>query len=306
MSSILAAERFPIERFDEIANHPGDFRLLERIPITVPEATQPSRLPVVLTATQSDDHVKQLVMLDTETTGVSPFTDQIIELGMVRASYSANRGVLLSIDRIYDELEAPERPIPSAITKLTGITDEMVSGKRLDEDGVLSFMNGKPLVLAHNAGFDRPFFERRFPHLKDLFWACTQQEVDWNALGAPSRKQEVLALSRGWFYDAHRASTDCLAMLWLLHVVPGALKMLLESARQPSIKLIVRGNSFDVKDQLKEKGARFEQIGNDKYWYLMVGSDREAEELTSYVQRLNPMLRVDRVMFTARNRYKSK
>jgi hypothetical protein len=46
------------------------------------------------------------------------------------------------------------------VTALTGITDEMVAGQRIDEAVVSAFVKDAVIVIAHNAGFDRKFAER--------------------------------------------------------------------------------------------------------------------------------------------------
>ena len=60
-------------------------------------------------------------------------------------------------------LEDPHCPIPDAITELTGITEEMVRGKRIDDARVAALLAEASLIVAHNASFDRPFIERRLP-----------------------------------------------------------------------------------------------------------------------------------------------
>ena len=94
------------------------------------------------------------VVFDTETTGFYAGVDQMIEIGAVKIK----NGEI--IDR-FDELIDPHRPIPSKITELTFITDEMVSGKD-DEETVtkrfLEWAEDLPMV-AHNAKFDISFMK---------------------------------------------------------------------------------------------------------------------------------------------------
>lgn len=92
------------------------------------------------------------VVFDTETTGFYAGVDQMIEIGAVKIQ----NGEI--IDR-FDELIDPHRKIPSKITELTFITDEMVAGKD-DEQTVtkrfLEWVGDLPMV-AHNAKFDISF-----------------------------------------------------------------------------------------------------------------------------------------------------
>ncbi len=92
------------------------------------------------------------VVFDTETTGFYAGSDQLIEIGAVKIC----NGKI--IDR-FDELIDPRRPIPKKITELTFITDEMVKGKRSEEEVTKSFLEwcGNLPLVAHNAKFDISF-----------------------------------------------------------------------------------------------------------------------------------------------------
>ena len=75
-------------------------------------------------------------------------------------------------------------PPPEAIT-VHHITDEMVKGKRFDDTAVAQLLEGVSLVIAHNAKFDRPFLETRFPLFIKTPWACSIRDVAWRDAGYP-------------------------------------------------------------------------------------------------------------------------
>ena len=89
---------FPLNRFQEISERPEDFRLIERIPLN--RNLVEKRLPLKLTNAIEGERVHQVVFLDTETTGIEHGFDKIIELGLVKATYSFDRRILLSIDTV--------------------------------------------------------------------------------------------------------------------------------------------------------------------------------------------------------------
>jgi ATP-dependent DNA helicase DinG len=94
-------------------------------------------------------------VVDIETTGYDPNRDHIIEIA---AAIMQGPEIVGTFSALVDPLV----PIPSEITKLTGITDEMIAGQSSVEAAVfrlVEFIGGRDIV-AHNAAFDRSFIER--------------------------------------------------------------------------------------------------------------------------------------------------
>ena len=195
------------------------------------------------------------VILDVETTGLDKDNDKIIELGLIAFEFN-KEGKLYSICESHDFYEDPGVPIPEEITKLTGIRDEDVKGKKIDDGVIADILSDVVLVIAHNANFDRPFCEKRFPIFKDLHWACTLNQIPWKEERIAGRKQEYIAYAFNFFYEAHRADSDCKALLHILNqTLPESkqpvFKTLLEAARKPTFKVSAVGAPFDKKDLLK-------------------------------------------------------
>lgn len=95
------------------------------------------------------------VVFDFETTGFNAGgVDQIIEAGAVKIC----NGEI--IDR-FDELINPNRKLPTKITELTGITDEMLKDRDDEETVIKRFIEwtGNNPMVAHNAKFDASFLE---------------------------------------------------------------------------------------------------------------------------------------------------
>lgn len=104
------------------------------------------------------------VVIDVETTGGSPITDRITEVGAVKIR---NRVVV----ETYSTLVNPKRRIPARITALTGITNDMVLNapefSRISP-GLLDFM-GDAIVVGHNARFDYSFLTSEFRRVAEHF-----------------------------------------------------------------------------------------------------------------------------------------
>lgn len=97
---------------------------------------------------------EDLVVLDTETTGLSYRKNELIEIAAARLS---GREV---VDR-FSTFVRPSGPIPHEIRELTGISDYDVQDAPRAQEAVAalaSFVGGQP-VVAHNATFDRSFVE---------------------------------------------------------------------------------------------------------------------------------------------------
>ena len=166
------------------------------------------------------------------------------------------------------------------IQELTGISDDMVRGHKLDELRVAAMLADADLVIAHNAGFDRPFVEARLARFAQLPWACSFADLDWKKEGRGSAKLTQLALELGWFYDAHRAEMDCHALLAVLASplpVSGqtGLAQLLSVAARPSYRLQATAAPFEAKDLLKARGYRWD--GEHRVWHTRLGDEAQLQ-----------------------------
>ena len=256
-----------------LEKHP-DYRILRRL--TVRDEFIQAR---------DDQPTKTAIVLDVETTGLDPTSDEIIELGLVKFSYLPT-GEIVRVTDTFSSLNEPTRPIPPEATKLHGITDSMVLGHRIDADAVTAFASDAAIVIAHNAAFDRKFAERYWPVFVDKAWACSISNIEWRDHGFEGSRLSYLLAGVGMFHEAHRAVDDCRALLEVLSfeiptVRKRVLSMLLESARKRTIRIWAEQCPFDLKEELKKRGYRWNS-GDDgrlKAWYVDLDENCEAEEL---------------------------
>lgn len=241
----------------------ADYRVLRRLPVITQFAHQPAGA------------VSRVLILDTETTGLDASRDRIMELALLRVDVETATGLPTGRVEVYDGLEDPGLPIPAEIQALTGISNEMVRGQRIDEQRVAAMLEGADLVLAHNAGFDRPFAEARLGQFAQLPWACSFADLDWKKEGRSSAKLTQLAMELGWFYDAHRAEMDCHALLAVLTSPLSSgqtgLACLLEASGRPSYRLQATAAPFEAKDVLKGRGYRWD--GGARVWHTRLGDE---------------------------------
>ena len=245
-----------------LAQHP-DFRVLRRL---VPHSDY---------GPLNGQSTRRVIVLDTETTGLDSKSESIIELAMLSVLVDTVTGLPVGPVTIYESFEDPGKPIPPQITEITGIDDSMVKGQRIDDAAVTALVQAADLVVAHNAGFDRPFVEARFPVFASKSWNCSFMGIDWKKEGSGSAKLEFLASERGWFYDAHRAQVDCHALLQVLAspLADGqtGLSRLLAGVGQTRYKLRATGAPFESKDKLKARGYRWD--GEGRAWWCSLASD---------------------------------
>ena len=191
-----------------------DHRVLSRI-----SSSQDWNLP------QAQSQVRRGLFVDVETTGLDTETDEIIEVALLPFDYDPRSGSIVAVheDTALNELRDPGIPIPAESSQIHGITEDQVKGKIVDEARVKSLVDEADLIVAHNSAFDRPMLERVWPCFATKPWACSLVDVDWRSEGFGAGKLDYLLMQQGWFYDGHRALSDCLAGVFLLSCKLGCI-----------------------------------------------------------------------------------
>ncbi|KLK94788.1 DNA polymerase III subunit epsilon [Microvirga vignae] len=252
----------------------GQYRVLRRL---LPRPVVTSRIAV--------PGEKLAVIVDTETTGLDHTRDEVIEIGMVAFSYDED-GRIGDVVGTFNALREPSIPITPEITRLTGITPDMVNGQMIDLEAVETFIRPAHLVIAHNARFDRPFCEGLAQGFSLKAWACSHAEVSWSDFGFEGSKLGYLLSQCGWFHQGHRAVEDCHALLEVLASpltddAGCAMSHLLTSARKTLVRVWAEGSPFEMKDALKKRGYRWcdGKDGRPKSWFIEIGEDAYEAEM---------------------------
>ncbi|MFT4101397.1 MAG: exonuclease domain-containing protein [Burkholderiaceae bacterium] len=157
-----------------------------------------------------------LVFVDVETTGTSPRTARVTEVGVVEIRSDGDGG--WSVDE-WSSLVDPQCAIPPQIQFLTGITQDMVAGAPRFADlapGLRERLQGAVMV-AHNARFDYGFLKAEFARAGLPFHARTLCTVRLSRLLDPDRSPHsldaIIARHRLPAPDRHRALGDA-RVLW--------------------------------------------------------------------------------------------
>lgn len=219
------------------------------------------------------------VFIDCETEGLD-LQNKIIEIGLVRFVFDADTGVVSSVaepQKGYSAFEDPGKPLTDVIRKLTGICDEDVQGQAFDDQAIAGLVSDASLIVAHNAGFDRPRLEKRFPFFAGKPWACSFRDIDWAGQGISSAKLDYLAYRFGFFFDGHRAVTDCFAGLEILsRSLPSSEKPVMQALLDAS----GRGAWRHFANPARYQNDRYREMG-----YRWCGKERSASWYKDYADQ---------------------
>lgn len=156
------------------------------------------------------------VIIDLETTWLSPHKHGITEIAAVRFDGK-------NIVETFQSLVNPERHVPSFITKLTGITNDMISESPTIQNILPDFISflGEDIFVAHNSSFDLRFLNHaRYTHFGEYFsnpTLCTRNLAKHLVPELPKRNLAVLCEHFGITNSrAHRALQDVEATIELL------------------------------------------------------------------------------------------
>lgn len=235
-------------------------------------------------------HMK-IAVLDLETEGLDPLYHQILEFSVAVIAIDAE-GQILSVDGPYTGLRDPGRPIENHISKITGITDDMVAGQTMSAVKVAAFLGKADACLSFNVRFDRQHLEMLVPEVGEMPWICAMADVPWLDLGFDGRAQNYLLAQAGMFNPvAHRAADDVASLTNLLaHLCRDGrtvLRHALEGAQAPSWRfeatdlpyrfrrdVFRRGYGWAHKHSLRHKLVRADEFEAERSWYrALVGRD---------------------------------
>jgi DNA polymerase III epsilon subunit family exonuclease len=162
------------------------------------------------------------VVVDLETTGLSPGTAAICEIGAVRVRR-------LELAERFETLVNPRRPLPVPIAALTGIDPRALPGAPPPELAVRRFLEfaGDAVLVAHNARFDLGFLDREVERLTGRRIAAPVIDTVWLARRLlDGRLRRVGLASLAHFVGTatapcHRALPDAEATAEILLVLLG-------------------------------------------------------------------------------------
>jgi len=162
------------------------------------------------------------VVVDLETTGLSPGSSAICEIGAVRVQG-------LELEERFETLVNPRRPLPAPIAALTGIDPCALRGAPPVELAMRRFLEfaGDAVLVAHNARFDLGFLDREVERLTGRRIAAPVIDTVWLARRLLAGRQKRVGLSSlAHFFGTatrpcHRALADAEATAEILLALIG-------------------------------------------------------------------------------------
>ena len=173
-------------------------------------------------------NIKDYVVFDLETTGLSPDYNEIINIG----GLLVQNGV---VTQEFNTLVKPRKAIPQEIIQLTGITNEAVQNAPSINVALKSFLEAigdDTVVLGHNLGFDCRFVSAKKKQVYRSSRAeFTNPYIDTLPLAKSLfrlKSYKLTALSEHFgitHNDAHTALADCYAAYELFCIIQNELSL---------------------------------------------------------------------------------
>ena len=215
--------------------------------------------------------MNRICIIDTETTGVDPGTDKVIEVACILwdVQHATSIATYAGLLPAADNPAAHVNGIPPAL--LVDIETDFA----WQSAGYLA--QNADAFIAHNASFDRSFVGER---LGAQPWICSMDDVAWS-VPLPSKSMIALALAHDVAVTAaHRALADCQLLARVLEAchargqdVGLMLDLALAHALLPKYRYVSL-EPFERKDDVKAAGFRWDDKRRE-WWRVMAEVDAE-------------------------------
>ncbi|WP_434309295.1 3'-5' exonuclease [Hominifimenecus sp. rT4P-3] len=223
--------------------------------------------------------LRSYVAFDIETTGLSPAENEVIEIGALKVREG-------KVCERFIEFIKPRFSIPASITRLTGISNEMVDSARSREQVIPDFLQfcGEDVLIGHNILFDYSFIKKNAENLGHSF---EKQGIDTLKIARvvhkdlPSRSLGVLCE----YYQiknpaAHRAYHDALATAKLYQTLAHYYEEREPQIFQPSVLVARSQKSLPATQKQRKLLERLaKERGREQTWEMEQLTRAEASRL---------------------------
>ena len=215
--------------------------------------------------------VKTVLILDTQTTGLTPLLGKCIEIGAILFDVPS-RAVISQLSFLVPCTEPnPVQHINNIPSQLTTLQPSLL---RPSLELFKNYVDLADLVVAHNVDFDRQWFGiDPLPQINKP-WLCTMSDFSWP--GTKTRPSvTAVALAHGIpVWAAHRALTDCIYLAQIFERCPD-LQASIENAASPRT-LYQALVSFDDRQLAKDAGFAWNTDGLKRWTRKLTKPEAEA------------------------------
>lgn len=162
--------------------------------------------------------IRDYCVIDTETTGLSSYYDEIIEVGILKIRDGK------VVDQ-YSQLIKPNNAIDEFITYLTGITNKMLVNQPSIKDvegEILDFL-GDDVIVGHNTSFDIRFLNASFKETLKNEYMDTMIFSRKIYPQLPHHRLSDLAKFLNLANNQHRALADCITTYQLYETIKSTM-----------------------------------------------------------------------------------
>lgn len=170
----------------------------------------------------NSNYVRKIIsdycVIDTETTGLSSYYDEIIEVGILKIRDGK------VVDQ-YSQLIKPNNAIDDFITYLTGITNKMLVNQpsiKEVEGEILDFL-GDDIIVGHNTSFDIRFLNASFKDTLKNEYMDTMIFSRKIYPQLPHHRLSDLAKFLNLANNQHRALADCITTYQLYETIKSTM-----------------------------------------------------------------------------------
>ncbi len=154
--------------------------------------------------------IENIAIIDTETTGLYPNKNQMIEIAVILYNLK-HKAVLQSFSTL---IRCDENPVEH-INGISPASTQCKMAHTLVPEILLSIISHADAIVAHNAPFDKGFViaSKLCQYFDELPWICTVRDFDW---GKPLLKKKLENVCDAFgipYVNAHRAMSDCTFMV---------------------------------------------------------------------------------------------
>lgn len=216
--------------------------------------------------------LQNILILDTETTGLSPKDSQVIEVGAILFSVPS-KAVITQLSFVLPcIINAAEHVnhIPPVVTTLG-------PGPEAGLSLFKQLVDASDAIVAHNVDFDKQWFGIGLLPEIHKPWICTMTDVSWPKHLGIKNRPSVTALALAHcipVWAAHRALTDCIYLAQVFERCDD-LQSLLQSAQQPR-QLYQALVSYEDRHLAKEAGFNWNADGTKTWTRKLTESEAAA------------------------------